>query len=113
VLRARFFFGLALVALVLPACPEPAAPTPPTPRAPRVAEPAPIELVESFPVETSLDHLDIPDAADVWPAMFRLATERRPARDLAGREPQAGAPARRAVGIAGDDRPHRRRPALG
>src|SRR5262245_10955705 len=29
-----------------------------------------IELVESAPIETSLDHPDIPDAADVWPAMI-------------------------------------------
>ena len=34
------------------------------------AEPAAVELVETAPVETTLDHADIPDAADVWRAMF-------------------------------------------
>lgn len=36
-------------------------------------EPAAIELVESFPVETSLDHPDVPDAADVWLDMIDRA----------------------------------------
>ncbi len=35
----------------------------------------PIELVESVPIETSLDHPDIPDAFEVWPAMFAAATK--------------------------------------
>ena len=29
-----------------------------------------VELVESAPVETTLDHADLPDAADVWPEMI-------------------------------------------
>ncbi len=33
-------------------------------------ETPPIQLVESFPVETTLDHADIPDAADVWLEMI-------------------------------------------
>jgi len=37
---------------------------------------APFELVESFPVETSLDHPDIPDARDVWVKMFDGARQR-------------------------------------
>ena len=32
-----------------------------------------IELVESAPVETTLGHTDIPDAADVWPPMIARA----------------------------------------
>jgi phosphatidylserine/phosphatidylglycerophosphate/cardiolipin synthase-like enzyme len=31
-------------------------------------------LVESVPVETTLDHADIPDAKDVWPEMVKGAT---------------------------------------
>ena len=41
---------------------------------PAAAEPA-LELVESFPSETDLDHPAIPDAADVWLEMIRGATE--------------------------------------
>lgn len=46
--------------------------TPPSPvrSAPRAPETPPIQLVESFPVETTLDHPDIPDAADVWLEMI-------------------------------------------
>ena len=33
-----------------------------------------LTLVESTPIETSLDHADIPDAKDVWPAMIQAAT---------------------------------------
>jgi phosphatidylserine/phosphatidylglycerophosphate/cardiolipin synthase-like enzyme len=32
-----------------------------------------LELIESAPVETTLDHADIPDAADVWPGMIDAA----------------------------------------
>jgi phosphatidylserine/phosphatidylglycerophosphate/cardiolipin synthase-like enzyme len=35
-----------------------------------------VELVESAPVETSLDHPDIPDAGDVWLEMIRGAKRR-------------------------------------
>jgi phosphatidylserine/phosphatidylglycerophosphate/cardiolipin synthase-like enzyme len=37
---------------------------------------AAFELVESFPLETSLDHPDIPDAGDVWVAMIDGARAR-------------------------------------
>jgi len=37
--------------------------------APARAEPV-VELVETAPVETTLDHADIPEAADVWRAMI-------------------------------------------
>jgi len=35
-----------------------------------------IQLVESFPVETSLDHPDLPEAAQVWLAMIGRASRR-------------------------------------
>jgi phosphatidylserine/phosphatidylglycerophosphate/cardiolipin synthase-like enzyme len=38
--------------------------------APASAEAAPVELVETAPIETSLDHADIPEAADVWRALI-------------------------------------------
>jgi phosphatidylserine/phosphatidylglycerophosphate/cardiolipin synthase-like enzyme len=34
------------------------------------AEPAAVELVETAPIETTLDHADIPEAAEVWPKMI-------------------------------------------
>lgn len=37
------------------------------------AAPPRVELVESVPLETNLDHPDIPDAYQVWPAMIRGA----------------------------------------
>lgn len=40
------------------------------PSAPRAGE---IALVESAPIETNLDHPDIPDAHEIWPAMIRAA----------------------------------------
>ncbi len=39
-----------------------------------VPELAQIELVESAPVETTLDHPDVRDAADVWPELIDRAT---------------------------------------
>ena len=33
----------------------------------------PVELVESWPLETTLDHRDLRDAADVWPEMIAAA----------------------------------------
>lgn len=33
-----------------------------------------LELVESSPIETTLDHPEIPDAYEVWPAMFAAAS---------------------------------------
>ena len=63
--RSRFLLPLVLSL----AC---AAPAP----AVRTAEPAraELELVESSPVETTLDHPDIPDAWRVWPELVNGAT---------------------------------------
>ena len=35
-----------------------------------------VDLVESAPVETNLDHADIPDAYQVWPEMIAGASRR-------------------------------------
>ncbi len=60
---------LLLVPLLLSlACAAPATAV----RAP--AGPPDLELVESSPVETTLDHPEIPDARDVWPEMVNGAT---------------------------------------
>jgi len=78
-LSPRTLVFAAVVALF--ACAE-RPPTPPTSRATASAPAASvaastpgveIELVESFPVETSLDHADIRDAALVWPEMIDRA----------------------------------------
>lgn len=45
----------------------PTAPTPGAPAAP------PIELVETVPIETTLDHTEIRDASDVWLEMIAAA----------------------------------------
>ncbi len=37
---------------------------------------SPLELVESWPRETTLDHADVRDARAVWPAMFNRASSR-------------------------------------
>jgi phosphatidylserine/phosphatidylglycerophosphate/cardiolipin synthase-like enzyme len=37
---------------------------------------SPLELVETAPVESTLDHADIREAKDVWPAMFNRASAR-------------------------------------
>ena len=42
----------------------------PSPAAPELAD---LELVESVPVETTLDHPDVPNASDVWVAMIDRA----------------------------------------
>jgi phosphatidylserine/phosphatidylglycerophosphate/cardiolipin synthase-like enzyme len=53
-----------VLALLLAACAPASAPAPE----------GRVDLVESAPIETTLDHADIPDAYQVWPAMFRGAT---------------------------------------
>lgn len=55
--------------------PAPASPAAPaTGAAPAASPPAPLfELVETVPVETTLDHPDLRDAADVWPEMIAAA----------------------------------------
>jgi len=58
-----------LVACATPAVP-PARPAP----QPLAASEPPVLLVESAPVETVLNHADIPDAKDVWPALIGRAT---------------------------------------
>lgn len=68
----------ALIGLVLVACGAPA-PAPKTSHHEHAehAEHEPsadaLELVESWPAETTLDHPDIRDASDVWPEMFGRA----------------------------------------
>jgi phosphatidylserine/phosphatidylglycerophosphate/cardiolipin synthase-like enzyme len=51
----------ALILFLIACTPPPAAPKP---------APDAIELVESAPAGTTLDHVDIPNAFDVWPKMF-------------------------------------------
>ena len=55
---------LSLLLLGAPGCTPPAAPAPA----------GAVSLVESVPVETNLEHPDIPDAFQVWPEMIRGAT---------------------------------------
>lgn len=63
---------LLLVPLLLSlACAAPATAV----RAPAPAAPPDLVLVESSPVETPLDHADIPDAHVVWPEMVNGATK--------------------------------------
>jgi phosphatidylserine/phosphatidylglycerophosphate/cardiolipin synthase-like enzyme len=66
----------------------------PGPAAPAVVPP-PVELVESWPLGTSLDHADVVDAADLWPRMFDAAAR---TIDLAefylSNGPEPGAPFR-------------------
>jgi phosphatidylserine/phosphatidylglycerophosphate/cardiolipin synthase-like enzyme len=66
-----------LVYLVQAACaPAPVAPVAPASSSSSAASSGGgrIELVESVPVETNLDHPDIPDAYQVWPEMIAGAT---------------------------------------
>ncbi len=60
-----------LIPLFLAGCGET-----PNPRVPAAAggDGATIDLVESAPVETTLDHPDVPNAAEVWVAMIDSAT---------------------------------------
>ncbi len=60
------FLSFPLLCLCLIGCPSPSAG--------QASDTGPaLELVETWPLETGLDHEDIPDAVDVWPAMFRAA----------------------------------------
>ncbi len=54
------------------ACATPSSVAVPPSTVPRAA-PLGVSLVESWPLETSLDHADIPDAKDVWVAMIDSA----------------------------------------
>jgi phosphatidylserine/phosphatidylglycerophosphate/cardiolipin synthase-like enzyme len=63
--------ALAIASLAACRPPTGASVAPSTAEAPSAAEaPSTIELVESPPVETTLDHADVPNAADVWVAMI-------------------------------------------
>ena len=74
-LRSTLALALALVGLgLVPACgTAPPPTTAPAPAAPVTAEPAAFELVETVPIETTLDHPNIADAAEVWLAMIHSA----------------------------------------
>lgn len=64
---------LALAAAILPACAHTAAASPASPAAPApsaVATTGTLALVESWPVETTLDNPDLPDATETWVALF-------------------------------------------
>jgi phosphatidylserine/phosphatidylglycerophosphate/cardiolipin synthase-like enzyme len=61
--------SLAL-ALVLAACASPRPPAPSKSAPIAAASHDAIELVESAPAETTLNHADVRDAADVWPEMI-------------------------------------------
>ncbi|MDC0739745.1 phospholipase D-like domain-containing protein [Polyangium mundeleinium] len=73
---SRLALPLAASLLVLAGCPhEPAPQTPapaPTPGEPFVAG-MPLEIVETPPAETTLDHPDVQNAAEVWLAMIQGA----------------------------------------
>ncbi|MRG94370.1 phospholipase D-like domain-containing protein [Polyangium spumosum] len=71
---SRLALPLAASLLALTGCPhEPAPQTPaPAPTQPIAAAP-PIEVVETPPAETTLDHPDVPNAADVWLSMIQGA----------------------------------------
>jgi phosphatidylserine/phosphatidylglycerophosphate/cardiolipin synthase-like enzyme len=60
------------IAIVLVCACRNAAIAPPSTSTPATAPPT-VELVETTPIETSLDHPDIPDAYTVWPAMLSRA----------------------------------------
>ena len=72
---SRPWLSALLLPLVLSlACAAPApAVRAPAPESAHAAAPD-LTLVESVPVETTLDHADIPDAKDVWPEMVNGAT---------------------------------------
>lgn len=82
-IRGRLGAATALLLLLAPAScggPAPAQPAPKPALAARAgspvvtAEPPAVQLVETAPVETTLDHPDIPDAAVVWREMIDGAT---------------------------------------
>ncbi len=62
-----------MTAIVIHAAPRAAADTTPGPATHIIAGYPDFEIVESAPVETSLDHADIRNAADVWLEMIRGA----------------------------------------
>ncbi|MGO8993612.1 MAG: phospholipase D-like domain-containing protein [Polyangiaceae bacterium] len=62
------------VAILAVACAHPL--PAPTTQSSAAAKPAALELVESWPLETALDHADIRDAKDVWPSLIDSAQRR-------------------------------------
>ena len=71
---SRLALPLAASLLALTGCPhEPVTQTPAPKPAEAVAPALPIEIVETPPAETTLDHPDVPNAADVWLAMIQGA----------------------------------------
>lgn len=72
---SRLAFPLAASLLALAGCPhEPVKPPQkPTEVASAVPPVPPIEIVETPPTETTLDHPDVPNAADVWLVMIQGA----------------------------------------
>ena len=81
-MRRSSFLFLASTLCGLCACNETAAPPPLTPPPPQTAPHLSaavntgadsIELVESVPAETTLDHADVRDAPTVWPEMIDRA----------------------------------------
>lgn len=64
----------ALALALTTSCAAPSTPSTPSPtRASATSTPPPLELpelVESFPIETALDHRDLRDASDVWVEMI-------------------------------------------
>ncbi len=64
----------ALVSFVLAACGAASSSTPAAPAGPPAAAAPPgLALVETTPIETTLDAPEVPDAADVWLAMIQAA----------------------------------------
>ena len=65
--------ALVLAIAAAGACATPSALVESKPAASTVGRALGVSLVESWPLETSLDHADIPDAKDVWVAMIDSA----------------------------------------
>lgn len=94
----------SLFALCLVACAQaPSAPPSPPPAdaaAPPFAASLGLELVESWPLETALDHADVADAAGVWRAMFDGAKESIDVAELyMSDDPRASAAAPSPLGV--------------
>jgi phosphatidylserine/phosphatidylglycerophosphate/cardiolipin synthase-like enzyme len=70
--RALAFAALASLASCSATSATPTAPSALPPCAPAPVSPS-VELVESTPIETTLDNADVADAYAVWPAMFDRA----------------------------------------
>jgi len=108
----RALASLAAVSGLLSCAPGATAPSPP-PGATAAPTPSPLglTLVESWPLETALDHADVPDAKDVWREMIDGA---RTSLDVAefymSDDPRAAAGAPSALGevVAAIERAARR-----